>query len=277
MMKKVFIAYANDNMAYSLKRIGRQAHSIGVFDEVLLWTPDMLPQYIKESPLMQYRYGGGYWAWKPCIIYETLQQYEEGTIVCYVDAGCTLRKGIEWSLWFELMKEYDTLLFKYRDEMPCWQKFGSSSTKIKYWTKKESILFYDKITGNKDWREHNKILGGCLFIKNRNNQLIKKWLDITINHPEVILDAKEGEEQFDFFAQHKHDQSLLTALSTLYSNTCLVMPELSETTNGKCAIYASRIRAKNIVEYFDIKLKTYLRLILGERICNLIKSTLMKK
>lgn len=64
-MKKIFIAYADSNMAYSLKRIGDQAHSIGVFDDVLLWTPEKLPQYVLDSPLMKYDRGGGYWASKP--------------------------------------------------------------------------------------------------------------------------------------------------------------------------------------------------------------------
>ena len=32
--KLVFISYANEAMAYSLKRIGRQARKLGIFDEV---------------------------------------------------------------------------------------------------------------------------------------------------------------------------------------------------------------------------------------------------
>lgn len=39
-MKKIFISYADSNMAYSLKRIGNQARKLGIFDEVLLFTPD---------------------------------------------------------------------------------------------------------------------------------------------------------------------------------------------------------------------------------------------
>lgn len=162
-MKKIFIAYADEKMAYSLKRIGRQALRLGIFDEVILWTPEMLPDYIKQFPLMQYSYGGGFWAWKPCIIYETLQQHEEGTVVCYIDAGCTLRKGIEWTLYFELMKEYDTLCFKYRDEMPEWDKFGSKKTAIECWAKKDLLLFLDKCVGTVDYRKQNKVWGGHFF------------------------------------------------------------------------------------------------------------------
>ena len=49
-MKKVFIAYATDNMAYSLYMIGRQARRLGLFDDVVLWTPEDIPDYIKNKP-----------------------------------------------------------------------------------------------------------------------------------------------------------------------------------------------------------------------------------
>lgn len=63
-MKKVFVAYANDKMAYALERIGKQANALGIFDEVILYRPEMLPDYVRNSVLMQYSYGGGYWPWK---------------------------------------------------------------------------------------------------------------------------------------------------------------------------------------------------------------------
>jgi hypothetical protein len=33
MSKVIFISYANEAMAYSLKRIGRQERTMGIFDE----------------------------------------------------------------------------------------------------------------------------------------------------------------------------------------------------------------------------------------------------
>ena len=90
-MSVKFISYADDRMSYSLQRIGRQAKRLGIFDEVILYTPDMLPDELKKSPLMQYSRGGGYWSWKPAILNETLQRADDGDIVIYVDAGCTNR------------------------------------------------------------------------------------------------------------------------------------------------------------------------------------------
>ena len=80
----------------------------------------------------------------------------------------------------------------------------------------------------------------------------------------------EMEEQYPFFAQHKHDQPILTALAYKYKTSC-VLPELSETCGSKVAIYASRIRAKNWSAFIIIMTKSYFRRILGKTLWEKIK------
>lgn len=271
-MKKIFVAYADEKMAYSLKRIGKQARKLGIFDDIVLWTPQMLPNYIKESPLMKYSYGGGFWAWKPCIIYETLQKYEDGSVVCYVDAGCTLKKGIEWDLFFEIMEDYDTLCFHYQKNVPEWKKFGTTSTKIKHWGKKSLLVFLDNYLGSKKWRENNKVLGGILFFKKKNNEFVYDWLNIIKCHPEVVFEPT-GEEcynQYPYFALHKHEQPVITALAVKFEERTMVLPELFEFKCGS-AIAASRIRARNYGEYTVIMIKKFFRILLGNRFTELLK------
>lgn len=271
-MKKIFIAYANENMAYSLKRIGKQARKLNIFDEVILWTHNDLPEYIKQSPLMKYSYGGGFWAWKPCIIYETLQRYEDGTVVCYVDAGCTLNKGVEWEMFFEIMEDYDSLCFHYQKIVPEWQKYGTTSTKIKHWGKRSLLEFLDEFLGSDAYREYNKVLGGILFFKNQNNAFVKDWLDIIMHHPEVVFEptGEECNNQYPYFALHKHEQPVITALSVKHKEKCLVLPELFEFKVGG-AIETSRIRAKDVKEYSVIMLKKHARMFMGNRLANVLK------
>ena len=264
-LKKIFIAYADHNLAFSLKRIGRQARRLGIFDEIILYTPEDLPEYIRQSPLMQFERGGGYWAWKPAIIHETLQTHSEGDIVVYVDAGCTLNKSTEWDLMFKLMLDYDTICFHYDAEMPVWEKFGNTSTRIKYWTKLSAINFLDEYCHDTTWHNRLKVMGGILFLKGKSNLFLQQWLDIVLNHPDVIIDPTEEElhQQPAGFAFHKHEQSVITALANNNAST-LVLPEISDTNGRHSFVYAERLRARDFKQYLIEKSKHLFRQYLGD-------------
>ena len=277
-MKKIFIAYADQNLAYSLKRIGRQARRLGIFDEVKLFTPSDLPNYILQSPLMQYKYGGGYWAWKPAIIHEALLAHDEGDVVVYVDAGCTLNKSTEWDLMFKLMEQYDTICFHYDAVMPVWEKFGNTSTQIRYWAKKATLDFLDYYFQDNSYQNSLKVMGGILFFKSKNNDVLKRWLDITLHHPDIIIDPTPEEVKLQpiGFAKHKHEQIILTALS-YYDRQTLVLPEIVDTNAEISFVWASRIRAKNYVQYLWLKIKYVTRKLLGDELFEKIKCKYLNK
>ena len=264
-MKKIFIAYADAALAYSLKRIGRQARRLKIFDEVILYTPTDLSDELKAHPLMQYRRGGGYWAWKPWLIQKTLREHEPGDIVVYVDAGSTLRKSPEWDRLFKLMDQYDTLCFQYAETVPEFARWGNASTHIKYWTKKQTLDYLDKYFQDSAYCENCKVMGGLLFMKNPDNSLLRRWLDITLNHPELIVDPTEEElkEQNPGFAYHKHEQSIITALA-YYDKTVCMIPETYEKYSPDSFAWASRCRAANFRDYLFWKAKTDARHLLGD-------------
>ena len=270
--KTIFISYANEAMAYSLKRIGRQARRLGIFDDVILYTPADVPDYARKSPLFSCPRGAGYWCWKPALIHETLQRFEEGTVVVYVDAGCTLRKSSQWSEYLGRMEQIDMLCFQYAENQPQWEKWGSKSGKTKYWTKKSTLDFMDCIVGNQMYHEYGQIWGGCLFFKGKENPLLKEWLNLTFQHPELIMDPTPEEllDQGIGFAGHRHDQSILTPLC-LNRDGIAILQETSEQYTKTSFVWASRIRACNLKEYIAIQTKHYLRLWLGDNLFDRMK------
>ena len=274
-MKKIFIAYADAALAYSLKRIGRQASKIKVFDEVILYTPADLPDEIKAHPLMQYSRGGGYWIWKPWLIQKTLREHAPGDIVVYADAGSTLRKSSEWDRLFKLMEQYDTLCFQYAETVPEFAHWGNACTKINYWTKKRALTFLDEYFHDNAYRENCKVMGGLLFMKNPDNSLLKCWLDISLSHPELIVDPtpEEIEDQESGFAYHKHEQSIITSLA-YYDKTVCMIPETYEKYRPYTFAWASRCRAANFREYFIWKIKMDARHLLGDKFVDKIKQRL---
>jgi hypothetical protein len=265
MSKTVFISYANEAMAYSLKRIGRQARKLGVFDEVILYTPADVPDYVRNSTLFSCARGAGYWCWKPALIHETLQRFEEGTVVVYVDAGCTLRKSPEWIRLLGKMEEYDTICFQYAESQPQWERWGAGTSRIKCWTKKKTLDFVKDYFHNPDAGELCQIMGGVLFMKGKENTVLKVWNDLIFSRPDLIIDPtpEELEDQYPGFAGHRHDQAILTPLAISDPHT-LILPEVSEAYRPDSFVWASRVRARNVREYIPIQIKHYLRIWLGD-------------
>ena len=113
-------------------------------------------------------------------------------------------------------------------------------------------------------------------MKGKGNGLLKRWLDITLHHPEIIIDptAEEARQQPLGFAKHKHDQSILTALA-YYDKSTLVLPEISETNAESSFVWASRIRAKNYEQYVWLMIKRHMRILLGDRMFDSIKSRII--
>ena len=272
--KVVFISYANDAMAYSLQRIGRKARHLGIFDDVILYTPADVPSYVKESPLFQCARGAGYWCWKPALIHETLQRLDEGDIVVYVDAGCTLRSSSEWELLLRLMEHYDTIGFQYAEHQPQWERWGAGSARIKHWTKKKTLEFVQAKFQDKEIGELCQVMGGILFMKGKDNAVLRTWKELIFSRPDLIEDpsAEELQDQYPEFAGHRHDQAILTPLACKDPHT-LVLPEISEAYRPDSFVWASRIRARNVREYAAIQVKHYLRIWLGDKLFEKIKGS----
>ena len=71
--KKYFVSYGDINYTESLNRIGREAESLGLFDEVRLYSDNSLPEPFKGYT-QRYKRGGGYWMWKPWVIHDMLER-----------------------------------------------------------------------------------------------------------------------------------------------------------------------------------------------------------
>lgn len=279
-MKKILIAYANENMKYSLKQLGIQARYIKQIDKVILYSEKDLPQEILHSPLMKYKRGGGYWVWKPYLIWKTLQDYPEGTKICYIDAGCTIYSGEEWEKYWNMLDYKDTLLFQYASVIPRWEPiFGCSNSAIICWTKKKTIDFFDKLLKTERYHTFPKIWGGLVFCKSKDNELIREWLDITLAHPELIIDPNQDElkDQYpEFCGNHRHDQSIITPLAFKYQdNNLTILPEAFDERKESKIIITSRNRVTQEM-YSKVFIKYHLQGILGLKLYNILKRIITK-
>lgn len=275
-MKKVFIAYADETCRYSLERIGKEAKRLGLFDEVLLFTRDSLPEEAKRHPLINEKRGGGYWVWKPIIIKNVLNDLEDGDIVVYVDSGCTLNKSCVWNMMFRLLEKYDTVCFQYGDSVPKFKNKGTTSPKMRYWTKRQTIDFFKEKYKSESFLDFNQIMGGILFLKGKDNAFLNEWYDLTMSHPELLtdVDSDDAANQYNGFIAHRHDQSIITPIAE-YDQRTLVLPQSMEDYKDSF-ICASRIRASSKWEFVKWKIKMHLWAILGKRGYSLYNAAISK-
>lgn len=273
-MKIYFITYGSGKFEYSSKRVAKEAESLGFFSKVFAFSEKDLPLTIRSSPLFYNNKGGGFWLWKPYVIDKVLSEIDEGDIVVYSDAGSELLNSYKWNQYFNLMKNYNSIFFQYRENVDYgWNKFNSEyndSPKLKFWTKATTVDYFRNLfSSDKDWLEKSKICAGLIFIKkDKNSQdLIKEWMNNMLFFPHIVCDLFENEKknQIQGFSEHRHDQSILSILIRYYekSKGILILDEEFETFYKDQIVKTSRkidVRKSRI----DIlrKMKKYIKIVL---------------
>lgn len=269
-MAKILVAYADKHYKESLMRIKRQAKRTKRFDNVIIYTPKDLPEYIKASPLYAFSRGGGYWVWKPYIVVDALSKCKLGDIICYVDSGCSLnKKSKEWNEYFSIMEKYNAIFFQYREDYiySGWDKVCSrpenNSPMIGYWMKPTTKKYFIDYFGNDKFCQFSKIWGGAFFVKKTIPMIniIQEWYRLILFNPILFMDpvGKEKVSLPDTYNVHRHDQTVLTPLVYYFQKTdnVIVIPETSESEPENAAIIATRFMQGKMSWWLYIKYRIY--------------------
>ena len=228
-MKKYFTTYADDRYSESRERIKKEAENLGIFDKVFAFKPDDLSERLKNSRIMKYEKGGGYWIWKPYIVKKTLEQMSDGDILVYIDSGCSLFPSKEWNRYFKILEKKDFVIFKIT------RKCGP-------YTKRSLLEFFNKRIGP-FWKHYYHIASGIIFLKKTDFSvsLIDEWEKLCTE--ENLIDVREEEkgEQFPDFVDHRHDQSVFAGVVYCHENGPIkILPQDFEGRRIGQAIWASR-------------------------------------
>jgi hypothetical protein len=275
-MKKILITYGTSDFKETLRRLKKEAKGLKMFDKIIVYGPKDLPDYINSNPLMAFKKGGGYWLWKPYIIWKTLHEYED-SVVIYVDGGCSLNVTDDWNVYFDNIEKYNTIVFNYRNDFDYgWnQLFNCSSPEIQHWTKQKTLSYFDSLFETDNWRHFNKIWGGFIICKEKNNCFINEWLSVSLLYSELVCDpfGNELNNQESTFVQHRHDQSIITPLAYFFAqkNEVLIVPEKSESESAVAAVGATRIKLVIKVSA-KTKLIRIIKALIGENVYTLLHS-----
>jgi len=185
-----------------------QTHISRLIDSVKKHNPEMEicifhkneidPAFLdRHKSVFEYSRGGGYWIWKPYILYELLKNIEMGETVLYMDSKYeVLEPMTEW-----LSTKPDLCIWKNRP--------NSHGHIMKHWCKMDVIKKYnmfDKVF----YENAEDCWAGMIFVRKTEQTMayIQEWLSMCEH--DTITDSPSQEPNASTFIEHRHDQILLS-------------------------------------------------------------------
>ena len=213
-----FVSFADRRYA-SQKRIKQEAQRMRFFDHIFVGDERKLEKwyYQKYKDEWQDR-GFGYWRWKPYIIRRVLDRMEEGDILVYADAGCSLNpRGIP------RLKDY----IKMVKDSPCGILGFDQHFREAEWTKAD-LFDYFGVLGNPQYIDHGQVASTCFVMqkKIRSQQMMDEWFYIMNFHHDLATDSPSIIPNDPNFKEHRHDQSVFSLLIVKYGGVELPVEEI---------------------------------------------------
>jgi uncharacterized Fe-S cluster protein YjdI len=250
-----FITYGNDAFKQSKERIVNEAKDTGCFNgKIKAYGPDDLSKEFvdKVATVISMPRGGGYWIWKPYIIYDMLNKLNDNDILVYADAGCTLQKSAinrfnEYINMISPETQYSVLGMRLRAH----NRDGSlkdGSLKSKSWTT-HKIFDYFHLNLNSDIANKEMILGGVIICRKSPDSLaiFKKWLNVAEKQPDLFSDKYNeiSKKQNNEFRENRHDQSIYSIILQIapYNKSVkIINEEIEDVVNNDMFFIASKRR-----------------------------------
>ena len=149
-----------------------------------------LDEYDEMKDIFEQKRGAGYWAWKPLVLLDALQENEW---VIYLDSD-----GI--------FDNYPGIFDKFYNHDLAAVDTGFNHGQ---WTKRDCFIIMD-CNSEKYWNA-NQVWGGVVSARQRGLNYIWEWAQYCSDH-RCITDSPSCAENLPNFHEHRHDQSILTNL-----------------------------------------------------------------
>lgn len=210
-MKIYLLLFAHDDQFIKSKdRLKKQAIDSNLFDHILdvdtVDPPKYFSDFINENINFFDKNPRGYgnWLWKPFLVDYALNNIlEYNDILVYLDSGCEISK-----FGHKIFNKYIDITNKSEG------LFFSTGNSEKEWTKRD--LFERLLIDYNNYKE-KQIQATFFFLKKTSGvlTLIENWLNISLeDNYHFINDSESNSSNHIEFIEHRHDQSILSLLSS---------------------------------------------------------------
>jgi hypothetical protein len=148
--------------------------------------------------------GYGLWVWKPWAVLEVMKSVQQGDIVFYLDAGCTVhtspKSKLRYQWYINHIREHENLFF------------GLPQAEFNY-TKKEAIEHFQLSEQEVNSGQLVATIQGHL-VSEKQLKFVKDWLyACTLDSGRLLKDVGVLQIEDERFIDHRHDQSVLSCLA----------------------------------------------------------------
>ena len=208
---RYFITYGNQKFKDSRERVVKEAYKTKLFSKCNFFTENIsnnneIKELLKNkdfSKVFNSKRGGGYWIWKPYIIYSMLKKVNINDIIVYCDAGSTIPNN---NYTKNRLKFYFNIVNKSKKGLIAFNNPHKEST----WTKGD-IFKHFNVENKKEIYNSKQFSGGCIHVvkkcKNSMN-IYNKWWNTAKNFPLLFCDEPSKYQNFPNFRENRHDASV---------------------------------------------------------------------
>jgi hypothetical protein len=242
-MEKVhLITYGDNHYNKTKHRLVQEAKRTKWFSTITAYDQDNMDDDYKEEfkEVLNQQRGSGYWIWKSYFILKRLKEIDEGDILIYLDAGCTIHRMAD-KRFYEYIRMLDT---------KCMIAFQMHHVEKHYTTKE--IFEYFNVLEREDITETGQHLGGIRIMK--NNQETRSIMQLeydTYKANKLLVTDHYNSTQEPYFVDNRHEQSVFSVITKL-NNNVMVLQDETDRSDRKIRknfpFFASRIKDRNLMK-----------------------------
>ena len=210
----LFLNYGDQKFILSRKRISLEAQNLNYFDKIITETEDLkndleIIDCLKNpnfKKVFTAKRGGGYWIWKPYIIYKNLQLLNDNDILVYSDSGSTIPNN---KYTIDKLNEYINIV-KNSDKGVL--AFRNPHIESK-WTKGDVFKHFNCLDNENIYNTRQFTANRIIIKKNVHSMaLFKIWWETAKNYSNFFDDSKSITKNFNNFTENRHDQSVFSLI-----------------------------------------------------------------
>ncbi len=209
-MKIYGITYGSNRYANRCKVLTDKAKKSELFNDFEYLTENDLHPIFRNifNKILCCHRGGGYWIWKPFIIYNKLMTLDDNDILFYLDAGCDLNINPESTKRFyeyiDMVNKSECGLLRFELE-GLYERDYTNKSNFEYFKNK-----YDKNNITDDIYNYKYQLMATVFVMRKNKFVVNFFetvLNILCDNPILFTDVYN-----ENIINHRHDQSVMSLL-----------------------------------------------------------------